>query len=234
MQEVQQQFELRDAGRRGLIHHDVEEAFLPLSIDRVCAFRDLEQQPRIQAEEPLVLHVHGRTAEPLEVRQDVARTEESLIRGEVRRTHPAGRSRGLGGLPDRDAGCDREIDPAERIAIVDEETGRVPGDDHAIRDEAGHHPGPELRDEMGAVLRDLAPSDEPLDGGMHPELRLQLLDFDLLARQVLRGDDEAQRDGRLVRVQESASSEAHRCLSREHVRGAVLLAESEALLDRLR
>ena len=44
---------------------------------------------------------------------------------------------------------------------------------------------------MGTVLDDLAAAKEALDRGMHPELRLKVLDLDLLPRQVLRRDDES-------------------------------------------
>src|SRR5947199_8278765 len=87
---------------------------------------------------------------------------------------------------------------------------------------------------MGAILDDLSASEESLDGGVHAEFRLEVLDLDLLARQVFRRDDEAEGDGGLVRVQESATAEAHRRLPCVHERGAFLLAEAESVLDRLR
>src|SRR5881409_2756363 len=87
---------------------------------------------------------------------------------------------------------------------------------------------------MGAVLDDLAAPEESLDGGVHAEFRLEVLDLDLLPRQVFRRDDESEGDGGLVRVQESATAEAHRRLPGVHERGAFLLAEAESVLDRLR
>src|SRR2546425_9663174 len=68
---------------------------------------------------------------------------------------------------------------------------------------------------------------------MHAEFRLEVLDFDLLARQVFRRDDESEGDGRFVRVQESAPAEAHRRVSCVHERSAFLLAEAESVLYRL-
>src|SRR5437879_4674373 len=87
---------------------------------------------------------------------------------------------------------------------------------------------------MGAVLDDLSAPKQSLDGGMHPEFRLEVLDLDLLARQVLRRDDEPEGDGGLVGVKESTPAEAHRCVPRVHEGSAFLLAEAESVLDRLR
>src|SRR5438093_10744914 len=87
---------------------------------------------------------------------------------------------------------------------------------------------------MGAILDDLSASEEALNGGVHAEFRLEVLDLDLLARQVFRRDDESERDGRFVRVQESATTEAPRRLPCVHEGSAFLLAETESVLDRLR
>src|SRR2546427_4880757 len=87
---------------------------------------------------------------------------------------------------------------------------------------------------MGAVLDHLAAPEQPLDRGMHAEFRLEVLNLDLLPRQVFRRDDESEGDGRFVRVQESATAEAHRRLPGVHERGAFLLAEAESVLNRFR
>src|SRR3989454_9268313 len=87
---------------------------------------------------------------------------------------------------------------------------------------------------MGAVLDHLAAPEQPLDRGMHAEFRLEVLNLDLLPRQVFRRDDESEGDGRFVRVQESATTEAHRRLPGVHERGAFLLAEAESVLNRFR
>src|SRR5438445_300551 len=61
----------------------------------------------------------------------------------------------------------------------------VAGDQDAVPPEPRHHARPELGDQMRAVLRHFAAADPPLDGRMHPEPGLDLLDLDLLPRQIL-------------------------------------------------
>src|SRR2546426_5046268 len=87
---------------------------------------------------------------------------------------------------------------------------------------------------MGAVLDDLSAPEQSLDGRMHAEIRLEVLDLDLLPRQVFRRDDESKGDGRLVRVQESSTAEAHRRVPRVYEGGPFLLAKAESILNRLR
>src|SRR5881296_4055322 len=87
---------------------------------------------------------------------------------------------------------------------------------------------------MGAILDDLSAPEEALNRGVHAKFRLEVLDLNLLARQVFRRDDESEGDGRFVRVQESATAEAHRRMPCVHEGSAFLLAETESVLDRLR
>src|ERR1700704_3102789 len=131
------------------------------------------------------------------------------------RAHPARRAGRLRGLSYRDAGGDREVHPAERVTIVDQESRRVARDEDAVPPESGHHARPELGDEVGAVLNDLASSEPALDRGVKAEPGLHFLDLDFLLSQVLGRDDEAEGDGVLVRVQEAASAKTEGRLTGE-------------------
>src|SRR2546427_12855994 len=81
--------------------------------------------------------------------------------------------------------------PYTTLFRSDQEARGISCDQHAVGPQLRHHPGPELRHEMGAVLHNLAAPEESLDRRMHAEFRLEVLDLDLLARQVFRRDDES-------------------------------------------